>query len=425
MLYYAVGSEQESLSHEDIQNGLYTALEKLGVKNKVLAIPPDFTRFHSHAGIITSMAYKYYKEKLTDILPALGTHFAMTGAEINKMFEGVPESLFRVHNWRNDLHTLGEVPSEFLSEVSEGKLNYTWPAQVNKLLVEGNYDLILSIGQVVPHEVIGMANYNKNIFVGTGGKEGINKSHFLGAVYGMERIMGRADTPVRRVLNYASDNFAKHLPIIYVQTVVGKDEHGKLAVRGLYIGDDYECFKLAADLSLKVNFEMLDKPLKKVVVYLDPSEFKSTWLGNKSVYRTRMAIEDNGELIVLAPGLKEFGEDKTIDGLIRKYGYVTTPEVLKYVEEQDDLKNNLSAAAHLIHGSSENRFTITYCPGFVTKEEIESVNFKYADLKTMTEKYNPEKLKDGFNTLPDGEEIFYISNPALGLWAYKNRFGNI
>jgi hypothetical protein len=269
-----------------------------------------------------------------------------------------------------------------------------------------------------------MANYNKNIFVGTGGKDGINKSHFLGAAYGMERMMGRADTPVRKVLNYASDNFANHLPIIYILTVVAKDSNGKLGVKGLFIGDDFDTFKLAAELSLKVNFEMLDKPLKKVVVYLDPSEFKSTWLGNKSIYRTRMAIADGGELIVLAPALKEFGEDKTIDSLIRKYGYVTTPEVLDFVDKNDELKNNLSAAAHLIHGSSENRFTITYCPGHLTKEEIEKVNFKYADLDQMMKKYNPEKLKDGFNTLPDGEEIFYISNPALGLWAYKEKFKN-
>jgi hypothetical protein len=269
-----------------------------------------------------------------------------------------------------------------------------------------------------------MANYNKNIFVGAGGQEGINKSHFLGAVYGMERMMGRADTPVRKVLNYASDNFAKHLPIVYVLTVVGKDENNKLVVRGLYVGDDFETFNLAAELSLQVNFEMLDKPLKKVVVYLDPSEFKSTWLGNKSIYRTRMAIEDNGELVVLAPGLREFGEDKTIDKLIRKYGYVTTPEVLKYVDKTDDLKNNLSAAAHLIHGSSEGRFKITYCPGHLTKEEIESVNFSYADLDKMIKRYNPEKLKDGFNTMPDGEQIFFISNPALGLWAWKEKFKN-
>jgi nickel-dependent lactate racemase len=238
----------------------------------------------------------------------------------------------------------------------------------------------------------------------------------------MERMMGRADTPVRRVLNYASENFAKHLPIVYVLTVVDKDNQGNLVVRGLFIGDDNECFDKAAELSLKVNFEMVDRPLKKVVVYLDPSEYKSTWLGNKSVYRTRMAIADDGELIILAPGLREFGEDKTIDGLIRKYGYVTTPEILKFVDENEDLKNNLSAAAHLIHGSSENRFTITYCPGYLTEEEIESVNYKYADLNLMMEKYNPELLSDGFNRLPDGEEIFFISNPALGLWAYKDRF---
>ena len=422
MLFYTKGSENTALTESEIKEGLYIAFEKLGDRKKVLALPPDFTRFHSRAGEITRFSYEYYKEKMTDILPALGTHFQMTEEEIDIMFGNVPKDLFRVHRWKEDLYTLGEVPSEFIKEVSEGKLDYKWPAQVNKLLVDGKFDLILSIGQVVPHEVVGMANYNKNIFIGTGGRDGINKSHFLGAVYGMERMMGRADTPVRKILNYASDNFAKHLPIIYILTVIGKDENGKLVMKGLFIGDDFECFKLAAELSLKVNFVMMEKPLKKVVVFLDLHEFKSTWLGNKSIYRTRMAIADNGELIVLAPGLREFGEDKEIDRLIRKYGYKTTPEILKFVEDNDELKNNLSAAAHLIHGSSENRFYITYCPGSLTKQEIESVNFKYADLNTMLQKYNPEKLVDGFNTMPDGEEIFYISNPALGLWAYKDRF---
>lgn len=422
MLFYGRGSENNSFTKDELKQALYSALEKLGTRKKILAIPPDFTRFHSQAGTITEMIWQYYGESLTDVLPALGTHVPMTPVEIKKMYGQTQESLFRIHDWREGLVTLGEVPSEFVKKVSEGAVDYSWPAQVDRLLVEGNFDLILSIGQVVPHEVIGMANYNKNIFVGTGGKEGINKSHFLGAAYGMERIMGRADTPVRQVLNYASDNFAKHLPIVYVQTVVSKDEKGNLVIRGLYIGDDVECFNLAAELSLKVNFEMLDKPLKKVVVYLDPEEFKTTWLGNKSLYRTRMAIDDGGELIVLAPGLREFGEDKGIDKLIRKYGYVNTPKVLQYVKENEDLRNNLSAAAHLIHGTSEGRFTITYCPGKITKEEIENVNFNYADLQAMMNKYNPEKLVDGLNVMPDGEEIFYISNPALGLWAYKERF---
>ena len=422
MLLFVKGSENTSIQPDEVKEILFSTFDKLGSRKKVLAIPPDISRYHSKAGEITGLVYDYFQNRLTDVLPSIGTHNPMTENEMDKMFPFVPKPLFRIHRWKADLVTLGDVPSEFISEVSEGKLNFSWPAQTNKILVERNYDLILSIGQVVPHEVIGMANYNKNIFVGAGGKDSIHKSHYLGAVYGMERIMGRADTPVRKVLNYASDNFAKHLPIVYILTVIGKDENNNLVLRGLFIGDDYECFKLASDLSLKVNFQMLDEPLKKVVVYLDPLEYKSTWLGNKSIYRTRMAIDDGGELIVLAPGLKEFGEDKEIDSLIRKYGYRTTPEILKFVEDNKDLGNNLAAAAHLIHGSSENRFKITYCPGQISKEEIESVNFDYASLDEMMKIYNPEKLKDGFNKMKDSEEIFFISNPALGLWSYKNRF---
>jgi nickel-dependent lactate racemase len=377
------------------------------------------TRFYSRAGELINFTWQYYGDKLTDILPALGTHFPMTESQIKRMYGNTPVGLFREHNWRNDITTLGEVPAEFVSEVSEGLVDYAWPAQVNKLLVQGGHDLILSVGQVVPHEVVGMANYNKNIFVGTGGVEGINKSHFLGAAYGMERMMGRADTPVRKVLNYASDNFAKDMPIVYVLTVVSTDQKTK----GLFIGDDIECFNLAADLSLKVNFEMLDKPLNKAVVYLEPDEYKSTWLGNKSIYRTRMAMADGGELIVLAPGAHQFGEDEQIDSLIRKYGYVGTPKVLQLVKENEDLQSNLSAAAHLIHGSSEGRFRITYCPGKLTKSEIESVNFNYAELDEMIKLYEPEKLKDGFNMV-NGEEIFFVSNPGMGLWAWKEKFNS-
>ncbi len=420
MLYYEKTDVENGLSEADLRAGLCAALDKLGSKKKVLAIPPDITRFYSRAGQLTQYAWQYYGERMTDILPALGTHFAMTDGEIDRMFGDVPHDLFRVHDWRNDLATLGTVPAEYVKEVSGGKVDFDWPAQVNTLLVEGGFDLILSIGQVVPHEVIGMANYNKNIFVGTGGSEGINKSHFLGAAYGMENIMGRADTPVRRVLNYASDHFAKDLPIVYVQTVVAATENGQ-RVCGLFISDDIECFEKAAALSLQVNFQMLDEPLKKVVVYLEPEEFKSTWLGNKSIYRTRMAMADDGELIVLAPGLKEFGEDPEIDRLIRKYGYVGTDKVLELVRDNEELQNNLGAAAHLIHGSSEGRFSVTYCPGQLSQEEIESVNFTYADLSEMTKKYNPETLKDGLNTV-DGEEIFYISNPGMGLWAWRDKF---
>jgi nickel-dependent lactate racemase len=422
MLYFARGSATDQLSDANLHAGLKAALDQIGPRQRVLVVPPDFTRFHSQAGRLTRLAYEYYGHRLADVLPALGTHSPMTREQIAEMYAGVPENLFRVHNWRSGITTVGEVPADFVRQVSEGAVDFPWPAQIANLIAAGGHDLILSIGQVVPHEVVGMANYNKNIFVGTGGPEGINKSHFIGAAFGMERMMGRADTPVRRVLNYASDHFIRHLPIVYVHTVVGRDTDGGLAIRGLFISDDASGFERAAELSVAVNFEMLPQPLAKVVVYLDPAEFKSTWLGNKAIYRTRMALADGGELIILAPGLREFGEDGEIDRLIRKYGYRGTPATLAATRANVELQQNLSAAAHLIHGSSEGRFRITYCPGHLTWQEIESVNFQYADLARMARRYDPRQLRDGWNTLADGERVFYISNPALGLWACRQRF---
>ena len=419
-LYCSTGSVEAELSSTQLDDLLCESLATLGPRNHVLAVPPDQSREHSRAGELTRYAWQYYGDRLKAILPALGTHTAMRPDQLGRMFGDVPLDLFRVHNWRTDVETLGEVPAEFIYQQSEGKLNYAYPAQVNRLLAQGGFDLILSIGQVVPHEVIGMANYNKNILVGTGGREGINRSHYLGAVYGMERIMGRSVNPVRNVLNYASDHFLRDLPIIYVLTVVGRREDGGLAVRGLYIGDDVECFHRAAELSLKVNFEVLDEPIRKAIVLLDPSEFHSTWLGNKAVYRTRMALADGAALIILAPGVREFGEDKMIDGLIRKYGYRGTPATLSAVEANADLASDLSAAAHLIHGSSEGRFSITWCPGQLSREEVEGVGFEYGDLGEMFKRYDPQKLSQGYNQV-HGEEIFFIENPGLGLWAHRSR----
>jgi nickel-dependent lactate racemase len=419
-LYCAQGSVDSDLTPH-LQDLLTEALAKLGPRVNVLAVPPDQSREHSRAGVLTRYAYEHYGDKLKAVLPAIGTHTPMRREQIERMFRGVPVELFRDHNWRTDVETLGEIPAEYIREQSEGKLDYAWPAQVNKLIAHGGFDLILSIGQVVPHEVIGMANYTKNILVGTGGREGINRSHYLGAVYGMERIMGRAVSPVRNVLNLAAKQFLHHLPIVYAHTVVGRDDDGGLAVRGLFVGDDDECFLRAAELSLKVNFEMVAEPMRKAVVYLDPHEFHSTWIGNKAVYRTRMALADGADLIILAPGVREFGEDKGIDALIRKYGYHGTPATLEAVRQNPDLASDLSAAAHLIHASSEGRFKITWCPGFLTREEVEGVGYNYGELSSMLDRYNIQTLKHGINRVR-GEEIFFISNPGLGLWAHSSRF---
>lgn len=423
MLYFSAGSPTTELSSADIRQALAETFKQLGPRREVLAVPPDFTRAHSQAGPITCLVHDLLGDALTDVLPALGTHRPMDDAELTAMYPTIPRDLIRIHRWRQDVVELGQVPADYVTHETEGVWREPWPAETNRLVAEGGHDLILSIGQVVPHEVIGMANYNKNIFVGVGGVRGINESHYLSAAYGMERIMGRADNPLRRVMNYAQDHFCRHLPIVYVQTVVSKNAAGEPAIRGLYIGDDVECFTRAAELSLAVNFDVLEEAPRKMVVYLDPHEFKSTWLGNKAIYRTRMAIADGGELVILAPGVETFGEDPQIDQLIRQYGYRPSAEIQTLVAEHADLRQNLSAAAHLIHGSSERRFSITYCPGHLTRAEVEGVGYQYGDLDDMLARYNPSKLTTGWNTV-NGERIYYIDNPALGLWAHASRLSS-
>ena len=418
-LYLAEGSTTKTLDDKYLKQSLNEVFEKLGKRTRVLAIPPDFTRFHSRAGELTCITDDYFGPNLVDILPALGTHAPMSKDQLSKMYPGIPERKFREHRWRRDVITIGEVPGVYVDEVTEGIWQKPWPAQMNKLVWNGQHDLIISIVQVVPHEVIGMAHYNKNIFVGTGGTEGINESHFIGAAFGMERMMGKTNTPLRKILNYAEAKFCKDLPILYILTVIDHTNTGELITRGLFIGDDIECFEAAAKLSSEVNITTLPERLEKVVVYLDPNEFQSTWLGNKAIYRTRMAIADGGELIILGPGIEKFGEDSEIDRLIRNYGYRSTNEIMKCVKENEDLANNLSAAAHLIHGSTEGRFKVTYCSGHLSSNEIESVGFNYGDIEKITKEYLPKDMKSGWHTNLNDEEYYFISNPALGLWVSK------
>ena len=424
-IYIDHGSATTNISDEELRALVRQTIEKSGkTLKRLLLLPPDHTRLNSRAGRITQIIWEEYHDRCAiNIMPALGTHNPMTDAQLEMMFgKEIPKSAFFVHDWRHDVVPLGTAPSEMLRELSGGKVDYSVEIGVNKRLFE-DYDLILSIGQVVPHEVVGLANYTKNIMVGVGGPDIINKSHFLGAVSDMEKLMGRADTPVRRLFNYGVDTFLADRPLVFMLTVMARDEAtGQMAMRGFFSGTGVEVFNAAAKVCVETNLTLLDEPLKKVIVYLDPNEFTSTWLGNKAIYRTRMAIADKGDLIVLAPGLREFGEDKQMDALIRKYGYKGTPATLKAVRENQDIRDNLGGAAHLIHGSSEGRFTITYCPGpQMSADEIRSVGFAYGDLDAMMEKYRVATLKDGFNTV-NGEEVFYISNPALGLWALKRNF---
>ncbi len=418
---YLTETKPDGLTLVEIKKAIKDSLEGKAYK-KVLLVPPDFTRFYSNAGIITNTYYHLLKDSAeVDILPALGTHVAMTKEECEEMFGDIPFEKFIYHNWRTDVVKIGEVPKEFLLEVSEGLWDEPVNFEINKLIMDESYDLIISIGQIIPHEVVGIANHSKNLFVGCGGKDIINSSHMLGAVYGMERMMGKDHTPVRKVLDYGMEHFLNKRPIMFVLTVTTAPG-GNTQTHGLYIGSSRKGFELGIVKAQEKNLIFLDRGIKKCVVYLEPKEFKSTWLGNKAVYRTRMAIEDGGELLILAPGVNKFGEDPYNDELIRRYGYQGRLKVLDIFKSDDVLKKNMSISAHLIHGSSDGRFSVTYAVKNITQKEVEGVYFNAADYDEMAKRYNPEVLKAGWNMMPDGEEIFYIPNPALGLWIDKNRF---
>ena len=421
---FLYAKDENGLSLEEIRAALLETLQGRQLRH-VLIIPPDFTRFHSNAGFITNVYYHALTDMgcQVDILPALGTHVPVTEEEARIMFGDVPFDRFLCHNWRTDVMKLGEVPAAFLEEITEGLWREPVSAEINRLVMDEKYDLILSPGQVVPHEVIGMANHAKNLFVGVGGSDMINKSHMIGAVYGMERMMGKDHTPVRKIFDYGMEHFLKDRPILFILTVCTAPG-GKIRTHGLFIGEDRKCLEAAIALAQEKNIDFVDTGIKKCVVYLTPDEFKSTWLGNKSVYRTRMAIADGGELLVLAPGIERFGEDPMVDKLIRKYGYKGRLNTLEQFEkpENQDLRDNMGAAAHLIHGSSDGRFSITYAVKNITREEIEGVGFGYADYDEMAKRYDPAKLQYGYNTLPDGEEIYFIPNPALGLWINREKF---
>ena len=423
MELYRTAKTENGLTPEEIEEALLQSLSDRSFK-KVLILPPDFTRFHSNAGLITRLYYHELTKRgaRVDIMPALGTHVPMTRQQKGIMFGDIPESCFLDHDWRRDVVKLGEVPRSYVEEITEGLFQDPVSVEVNRRIMDESYDLIISPGQVVPHEVIGMSNHAKNLFVGVGGSDMINKSHMIGAVYGMERMMGRDHTPVRQLFDYGTAHFLQNRPLLWVLTVTTAPD-GNIRTHGLFIGEDRECLTRAVALAQEKNIDFVEHGVQKCVVYLDPQEFRSTWLGNKAIYRTRMMLADGARLIILAPGVERFGEDAECDRLIRRYGYRGRLETLSAFErpENDDLRANMGTAAHLIHGSSNGRFSITYAVKNITRAEIEGVGFDWADYNDMAARYNPHSLTYGPNSV-NGESVFFIPNPALGLWINKETF---
>lgn len=395
---------------------------------RVLLLPPDLTRAHSGAGKVTEWIYKEIMHREPDahvrVIPTLGQHIPHTEAENKWMFGSIPNEIILPHDWRGGVSHVGTIPASLVSETTGGVADWPIPVDLNTTLIGESWDLIVNIGHVVPHEVLGFANHNKNYFIGLGGKETICASHIAAAVYGIENNLGCLVTPLRACYNQAEDAMLSHLLDVYFQIVMQRDANNHLVTSGLYIGDDQATYLEAAERSRAQNITVFEKPLRKVVAVMQGDEFRATWVANKAVYRTRMAIADGGELLILAPGVERFGEQPEVDALIRKYGYKGTERTLRLYKTEADMQAIPHGVAHLIHGSSEGRFTITYAPGHLTREEIESVGYEYADLAEAQRRYDPAKMQEGWNTMPDGEEVFYISTPSAGLWATNAKLNN-
>lgn len=384
---------------------------------RMLIIPPDITRLHSYAGVLTAMVYQKLAAVCPcDILPALGTHMPMTRQEQIAFFgPDIPADHYLTHRWREDTAVLGVLSEQTVWELSDGLLRAEVPVEVNRALVDGRYDRILSIGQVVPHEVVGMANYTKNILVGCGGSTMISLSHLLGVLYGTERSMGCDHTPVRRLFDCAQDRFLSKLPITYLLTVTKTQDDGRTQLMGLYSGRTRMCFDRAVALSQRTNIVHVDRPIRTCVVALDPKEFRTSWVGNKSIYRTRKALAPGARLIILAPGFERFGEDEDNDRLIRKYGYIGSKAILQAMADTPDLRDNLSVVAHLAQGSCDGNFSITYCTDRRFSQSIRAVGYGWMDISQAQAKY--ATLQPGWNNL-DGDDVYYVPNPALGLWVH-------
>jgi nickel-dependent lactate racemase len=410
----AVGGSSADISQDELASfvrDLGGEIVGAGAR-RVLLVPPDQTRLHSRAGEIVAQLAGLLEGQLeqVDVMPALGTHRPLGPEESRLMFgDAIDPARLLHHRWREDVTTIGELAAEEVDEVLGRPLGLSLPFAVNRSLVDDSYDLVVAVGQVVPHEVAGFGGYTKHVTIGLGGPETIQRSHFFSAVYGIEETLGQVDAPVRQLLDRGFDRFLEQrCRVLFVLTVVEARHDGRV-LRGVFAGEGGtrspggDAFRAAVELSAEVNIETVEHPFDRCITYLDPVEYRSTWLGNKAIYRTRLAMADGGELVIVAPGVSRFGEDPVVDELIRRHGYHGREAALEAMGADPELAANLAAVAHLIHGSTEGRFTVTYAPSHeLSRADVEGAGFRYLPIDEALERF-----------LPDGVDI---ADPGLGLW---------
>ena len=415
----AVGGSNADVSRDELAAFVRDLVVEIAGMDarRVLLVPPDQTRLHSRAGEIVAQLAGLLEDQVerVDVMPALGTHRPLGPAECRLMFgDAIDPARLLHHRWRDDVTTVGELAADEVDEVVGRPLGLALPFAVNRALVDGSYDLVVAVGQVVPHEVAGFGGYTKHVSIGLGGPETIQRSHFFSAVYGIEQTLGRVDAPVRQLLDRGFDRFLEQRcravrPHRRRRSSRRTGLARRLRRRRRHSLVRRRCVPRGRRAVGRGQHRDGRDAVPPCVAYLDPVEYRSTWLANKAIYRTRLAMADGGELFVVAPGVSRFGEDPVVDALIRRHGYRGRDAALEAMAADPELAANLAAVAHLIHGSTEGRFTVTYAPGpELSRAEVEGVGFRYLALDEALERFPRDAVDD--------EPFAYLPNPGLGLW---------
>src|SRR6266496_2726217 len=349
------GSPDLDLSNAELREIVAEALANIGPGERVLAIVPDKTRDDNTDQLFPAAAEILKRKNLAqfDALVAQGTHPPMTEdqkrAKIGAHSVGIP-ALGQIfdHRWdrSDELVTLGELSAVRVSELTGGLITESVVIRLNALLAPNRYDTVLVFGATMPHEVAGFAGGAKYFFPGVAGPELTHMTHWLGALATIEDVIGRVETPTRRMIEAA----AAFVPaqIISLNSVMTRDDSNRLRTHALFIGGFREAFRRAAEVSRHVHIKYTGRKYKRVVALLD-EHYDELWVGGKASYKLGAIIEEGGELIIYAPHLRSISETHGL--LIEKYGYAPLDRVREMVALSAELQNNLAVAAHLAHVS--------------------------------------------------------------------------
>ena len=415
---FGKGSAHSSLDNTELRKIVENAIDDIQSNARVLAIIPDASR-DDNTHILFPFADEFLRSKgfaKFDALVAQGTHPPISdNQKLEKIgLQNFTGNIFN-HEWNNpeNLTRIGGFSSEEVSEMTTGAFARAVDLAVNKLILD--YDLILVFGATVPHEVAGFSGGAKYFFPGISGADLTNATHWIGALAGIENIIGQIETPTRFLIEKAADFIQAE--IINFTSVVSRNNQNLLQTHALFAGDFREIFRKSAAISRQIHIKFVDKKFKKVLAILD-EHYTELWTGGKASYKLGGIIEDGGELVIYAPHLTRISE--THGAFIEKYGYAPIEKIKELAANSEELQKNLCVAAHLAHvsycGNCDNlkmpKYKITLATQ-IPEEICRKVNLQFADYKKLD-------LAD-FTGDPD---ILIVENAGRDLYLLKENSNN-